>query len=454
MIVVGAGIGGLTAAHDLAAAGHEVVVLEGSDRIGGKLRTAQVAGVSVDVGAEAMLARRPEGVALAESLGLEIVHPTRATSRIWTRGALRPLPRSLMGVPMDLDQLEATGILSPEGLDRARREASLPRDPSSSDVADGIDVTVGSLVDARFGPEVTDQLVEPLLGGVYAGRAREISLRAAVPQLAAMAAAGPLTPQTAAIPPASDAPVFAGIAGGMGRLPAALADGLDVRTGRRVSLVGLPNGHRRFEVAMHDRRGEQIVEEADGVVVATPARAAWDILPELPWLATDPLRDLDYASVAVITLAFRAEDLPLDGTTSGFLVPPREGRFIKASTFSFAKWDWVRDAGDGVLLLRTSVGRAGEIGALDHTDAELVARSLADLREAIPAVGEPVDTHVQRWPDALPQYRVEHLREIAELREAVADVPGLAICGAAYDGVGIPAVIASAHLAADRLMGR
>ncbi len=154
--VVGAGVAGLTAARDLADAGHEVVVLEGADEVGGKLRRRAVAGVVVDVGAEAMLNRRPEGVDLARALGLEVVHPTDAASRVWTRGALRPLPRSLMGAPLDLDQLAESGVLTPEGLARARDERVLP--------VEG-DVTVGDLVAARFGDEVTDRLVEPLLGG-------------------------------------------------------------------------------------------------------------------------------------------------------------------------------------------------------------------------------------------------------------------------------------------------
>lgn len=451
VIVVGAGIGGLAAAHDLALAGHEVVVLEGSDRIGGKLRTAQVAGVTVDVGAEAMLARRPEGIELAESVGLEIVHPTTATSRIWTRDALRPLPRSLMGVPMDLDQLEASGILSPEGMARARQEPAIPIDPLAHQLAGGRDLTVGEVVDQRFGPEVTDQLVEPLLGGVYAGRAREISVRAAVPQLATFGESGPLTAQVAAIPSASDAPVFGGVRGGMGRLPHALAAGLDVRTGVRVIGVTRPEAARsgRFEIVTDDG-----VELSDGLVLATPAAVTYRWLGRAGvidlWPDREALGGMQYASVAVITFAFRGEDLPLDGSVSGFLVPPREQRFIKASTFSFAKWDWVREtgAGDGLLLLRTSVGRAGEVGTLDRTDAELAAGSLADLREAIGQTGDPVDSHVQRWVDGLPQYAVGHGVRMRELRHWVDQVPGLAVCGAAYDGVGIPAVIASAHRAA------
>ncbi|WP_272496318.1 FAD-dependent oxidoreductase [Nocardioides sp. B-3] len=215
VVVVGAGIAGLTAARDLATAGRSVPVLEGSPRIGGKLRLESVAGVGVDVGAEAMLNRRPEGVALARELGSDVVHPTGATSRILSRGELRPMPRSLMGVPFDVVELASSGVLSSAGLDRLRNEVVTPVDD---------DVSVGELVADRLGDEVVERLVEPLLGGVYAGRARRLSAAATVPQLLAMARRGSLLEQVAVVP-RSDVPVFAGLPGGMGLLPNAVADG-------------------------------------------------------------------------------------------------------------------------------------------------------------------------------------------------------------------------------------
>lgn len=447
VVVVGAGIGGLTAARDLAAGGHDVVVVEGSDRVGGKLLTRPVAGIAVDVGAEAMLARRPEGTDLARTLGLPVVHPTSATSRIWTRGALRPLPRSLMGVPMDLDGLAASGVLSPEGLARVREESSVP--PAEIDG----DISVGDLVAQRLGDEVTDRLVEPLLGGVYAGRAREISARAAVPQLVALAARGSLLEQAAQITSTPGVPVFGGVAGGMGTLPVALAASLDVRTGvPATGLVRLPGGYR-VETA-----GEAV--DADAVVLATPATPTAALLRDLAPTAAAELAAIESASMAVVTLAFRTSDLAgnaeLDGSRSGFLVPPVDGRRIKAATFSFAKWDWVRAAGagakdGGVLHLRTSIGRAHEEASLDFPDEELVAQSLADLATATGLAATPVDSHVQRWADGLPQYAVGHLDRIARIRSEVDRLPGLELCGAAYDGVGIPAVIGSAHRAAERI---
>ncbi len=443
VVVVGGGIAGLTAARDLAAAGHDVLLLEASSRVGGKLLRAEVAGVSVDVGAEAMLNRRPEGVSLARSVGLPIEHPTVASSRIWTRGSLRPLPRSLMGVPLDLDQLAASGVLSADGLARVHAERELP-----PEVVEG-DVSVGDLVDRRFGPEVTDRLVEPLLGGVYAGNARLISARASVPQLVTYAERGSVLDQAAAIPTTYDLPVFAGIPGGMGRLPEALAAGLAVRLGTTVrELTRTATG---FRLTVGPTTDPEPIE-ADAVVVATPAAAAARLLGDVAPVAAAELAGVESASMAVVTLAFRAAAVAsssIDGTGSGFLVPPVDGRRIKAATYSFAKWGWVRAAGGGeLLLLRTSLGRYGDAVSLQATDVELVAWSLADLGAAAGLTAVPVDTHVQRWGGGLPQYALGHLGRVARIRAAVASVPGLAVCGAAYDGVGIPAVIASAHQAA------
>ena len=436
-VVVGGGIAGLTAARFLAASGRAVLLLEGADRIGGKLRHEMVAGFAMDVGAESMLARRPEGVDLAREVGLPVVDPATTASAVWTRGGLRPLPRSVMGVPADVQQTAASGVLSNEAVDRLRHEVICPA------VADGDDVSVGALVAARLGDEVVDRLVEPLLGGVYAGHARLLSARATVPQLVAWSGGSLVASAAQALAESSGAPVFAGIAGGLGRLPAALTDGFDVRTSATVrELRRSPTG---FALVVGPTTNPQEVL-ADEVVLATPAAPTARLLADLAPGAAADLAAIEYASMAVVTLAFVERDLP-DLNGSGFLVPPVERRTIKASTFSFNKWDWVREAGDGVLLLRTSVGRHREESVLQVPDEELVAASLRDLGEAAGLVARPIDTHVQRWGGGLPQYAVGHLDRVARIRAAVARVPGLVVCGAAYDGVGIPAVIASARAA-------
>lgn len=455
-VVVGAGVAGLVAARELVAAGDRVLLLEAAPQVGGKLRRADVAGVTVDVGAEAMLNRRPEGVALARELGLPVVHPAVLGSQVLARGELRPLPRSLMGVPLDVDDLAASGVLSDEGLARARAERDLPADPECADPA--ADPTIGALVDRRFGPEVTDRLVEPLLGGVYAGDARGISGRAALPRLVELAARGSVLEQAGELVPSYDGgapePVFAGVEGGLGLLPEALvaAGGLDVRTGATVrELARTPRGWR---LTVGPTTAPEAVE-ADRVVLAVPPHAAARLLAGAVPAASAELGAVETASLAVVTLAVRAaEATELEGRGSGFLVPAAEGRAIKAATLSFAKWGWVRAAGrgagpgsDDLLLLRTSLGRAGEAATLQASDEELVARSLADLADLTGLRARPVDTHVQRWGGGLPQYAAGHVERVARVRAAVAGQPGLAVCGAAYDGVGVPAVIASAQRA-------
>jgi oxygen-dependent protoporphyrinogen oxidase len=247
--------------------------------------------------------------------------------------------------------------------------------------------------------------------------------------------------------------VFAGIEGGMHRLaPALAASGrFEVRTSATVrELAGGPGS---FTLTVGETRAPERID-AQAIVLATPAAPTARLLGVVAPTAATLLAEIELASMAIVTMAFRAADVPLDGSSSGFLVPPVEGRDIKAATYSFAKWDWVRAAGaaDGVVLLRTSLGRAGEEAALQVPDVGLIERSLADLAVLAGMTARPVDAHVQRWGGALPQYAVGHLDLVSRVRAAVAAVPGLAVCGAAYDGVGIPAVIASARAAAAQVV--
>ncbi|MFF0090160.1 protoporphyrinogen oxidase [Streptomyces canus] len=452
VVVIGAGIAGLAAAHRLAQGGARVTVLEASDRVGGKLLPGEIAGAHVDLGAESMLARRPEAVALAREVGLgdRLQPPATATASIWTRGALRPMPKGhVMGVPGTAEAL--AGVLSEEGLARIEQDAELPR----TEVGD--DVAVGAYVAARLGREVVDRLIEPLLGGVYAGDAYRISMHSAVPQLFQVARThaslteGVREIQTRMAANQQTGPVFMGIRGGVGTLPLAVADSVRARGGEIVT--GAPVTELRREpsggwrVVAADR-----VLHADAVIVAAPAPAAAGLLrAEAPEAATE-LDTVEYASMALVTLAYRRSDTALPAG-SGFLVPPVDGRTIKASTFASQKWGWIADANPDVVVLRTSVGRYGETRILERDDTALVDVSRHDLREATGLDATPLDTRVTRWTDGLPQYPVGHHARVARIREHVAKLPGLAVCGAQYDGVGIPACIASAYAAVDQIQG-
>ncbi len=451
--VIGGGIAGLAAAARL----HEerpdveILVLEGSPEIGGKLRLAEVGGITVDVGAEAMLNRRPEAVALARTSGLAdaIVHPATISAHLWSRDELATMPRTMMGIPTDLRALAETGVISKPGMARAAMDAVLP-----ATSLDGRDTSIGGLVEERFGREVVDRLVEPLLGGVYAGHAREISARAAVPQVVALLDRDRSLGKAAARAtsgPTSDVPVFAGIVGGVGRLPGAVAatSGARIETNSVVrDLARRTGGGWTLVVGSTD---EPRLVKADAVIVAAPARAAARLLSDVAPGAALELARIEYASVALVTMAFAARDFP-EVHGSGFLVPPVEKRAIKAATFSFAKWDWVREAGAGTVVMRCSLGRHREEHQLQASDEELVELALHDLADAIGLSVRPIESQVQRWGGGLPQYAVGHLDRVATIRAEVARIPALAVCGAAYDGLGIPACISSAHLAVSSLL--
>ncbi|PBC77343.1 protoporphyrinogen oxidase [Streptomyces sp. TLI_235] len=448
VVVIGGGIAGLAAAVFLADGPYRVTVLEASDRFGGKLMAGEVGGVRVDLGAESMLARRPEAVELARAVGLaeQLEPPTGAKAAIWTRGALRPLPGGqLMGVPGDLDALAASEVLTAAGLDRARHERPIQV---------GEDVPIGAYVAARLGREVVDRLVEPLLGGVYAGHADEISLRAAVPQLLPLARGGGglvegVRDLTGRARP-DGGPVFQGIRGGIGTLPEAAGAHLR-RAGAELRTASPADELRRTAEGWRVTvRGE--VLHADAVVLAVPApRAAALLRADVPAAAAE-LDTVEYAGMALVTMAFDRADTAALPYGSGFLVPPVDGRSIKASTFSSHKWGWLDRAAPDAFLLRTSLGRHREEAALDLPDEELVARSLADLEQAAGLRATPYATAVTRWRAGLPQYPVGHLDRMARVRRLVADAGRLAVCGAAYDGVGIPACIGSARRAVNELL--
>ncbi|MGR8007483.1 protoporphyrinogen oxidase [Streptomyces hypolithicus] len=464
-VVVGGGISGLAAAHRLVAGGARVTLLEATGRLGGKLLVGEIAGVPVDLGAESMLARRPEGVALAREVGLgdRLQPPATASASLWNRGTLTPMPKGhVMGVPGDPAVLG--GVLSEAALARMRQDRELAR----TEVGD--DIALGEYVAARLGREVVDRLVEPLLGGVYAGDVYRTSMRAAVPQLFEAARTydsllegvreiqrraadkqQQRDQQQAGAAPA-DSP-FTGLDGGIGTLPGAVADAVRAGGGEILldtPVLGLTRGADGWAVRTDER-----VIVADAVVLASPAWSASALLADESPAAAAELSAVEYASMALVTMAFRREDvtgaagLPQG---SGFLVPPVDGHTIKASTFSTRKWGWVDAAAPGLFVLRTSIGRYGEEEHLHREDDELVGVSLKDLGSATGVTATPVATEVTRWIGGLPQYPVGHLGRVARVRDEVAKLPGLRVCGAAYDGVGIPACIASGQRAADEIM--
>lgn len=443
--VVGGGIAGLTAAFRLRRQGVRVTLVEAAAELGGKLRAGEVGGVALDVGADVFLARVPEALALVAELGLTNVLVTPATTQayVWARGGLRPLPDgSVMGVPTSLRSLRRTHALSRRevlraSLDRVRRSAPLQADAA-----------VGDVVGARLGRAVVDRLVDPMLGGVYAGQAGALSLQATLPQVAEAArTGGSLMRNLAAVRaglPSVEGPVFHSLRGGTAALAEALAAELDpgdVLTRTRVALVERVG--RAWRVTLSGGRALVV----DAVVLAVPAAEAARLLRVPAPAAADELAAVDYSDVAIVALAYPAGALSLP-PGSGFLVPAVEGRTVKAVTFTSQKW--AHTAGGANRIVRCSVGRAGEQPPAD--DSALVDAVHADLGALLRIDARPVDALVTRWAPALPQYAVGHRDRVARMEAALADQPGLAVAGAAYDGVGIPACIRSADAAVARVL--
>ena len=442
VVVVGGGIAGLAAAHALANSGVGVTVIESTDQLGGKLRISEVAGVPVDEGAEMFLRRVPEALDLVAALGrsAEVVSPRTTAASVWARGSLRPMPAgTVMGLPSNAAALR--GVLTEREVARVEVDRFLPG------AAPGADVSVGHWVSRRVGRAVVERLVDPLLGGVYAGRADELSLAATIPQLprderSLLAAARRVVPVT----PATD-PVFATVTGGMGSLPASVASAIqaaggEILTGRTVR--GLERSELGWRV-VHGPTIDEHVMEADAVILAVPAAPAARLLADIAPAAASELASIDAASMAIVTMAWRSADSPTL-ESSGYLVPAVYGRAVKAVTFASAKWQHLATA--GVVIVRASIGRHGDVADLQRDDGELVGAAILELTAHAGFRGVPIESRVSRWGGGLPQYAVGHRDRVARIRSSVAAVPGLAVCGATYDGVGVPACIRTGQGAA------
>ncbi len=466
VVIVGGGISGLAAAWFLTQGPNgpraNATVLESADYFGGKLRTQEFGGLNVDVGAEAMLATRPEAANLCRELGLETVPAATTSAAIYSRGKMRAIPRGLLtGVPTDLRRLAASGILSLPGLLRLPLDHVIPRTMLHGDVS------VGDYVSTRLGTEVTERLVEPMLGGVYAGRSEHLSLQMTVPALyraasqrrSAIESARSVLEDGRKTTGPRKGPIFVGLEGGVGQLPGALVTGLrergvELRTSAVVQQIR--SRANRWDVVVGDGRGKYVTHTADAVLFATPAPVTGALLETVNSSAANELRSIEYADVAVVTLGYpAAEARLLHG--SGFLVPPVEGRSIKGVTYSSSKWSWVSRqarsaAPDGLVILRASLGRAGDPVTANQSDTELARTAAEDIHSLIGLPRRPALQSVTRWETGLPQYNVGHRTRVAEAREWLLNSPGLAVCGAAYEGVGIAACIGSAQAAVSTVL--
>jgi protoporphyrinogen/coproporphyrinogen III oxidase len=450
--VVGGGITGLAAAYHLVrkceGVPPQITLIEACDRLGGKIRTEAFAGLAVDLGPEAFVARVPEVRELCRGLGLEeeLEAPATGKTYVWTRGRLRSLPDGLVyGVPTSAGAIARSGILSLPGAARAGLDLLLPRQHVPPDPS------VMQVIGSRFGREVVERLVEPLLGGIHAGRADRLSLESVAPSLAAAAKRHrSLMLGLQSVRPSKEAkssPILLSIAGGLERLVERLHKalmGVDVRTGTHVLSI-TPQSDGRCHLQCEP--GPPLV--ADGILLTAPSWATAGMLQGMAPELAARLASIAYASVVTVTLGYPASALPRPVAGSGFLVPRVDGHLLTACTWCTNKWPHLQRS--PMIIVRCSAARYGDTRALQLADDVLVERLHSELVQAMGIQGQPTERLITRWEQAIPQYEIGHQARVAEIESALARWPGIILAGAPYHGVGIASCIQSGAVAAARM---
>jgi oxygen-dependent protoporphyrinogen oxidase len=467
--VIGGGMSGLAAARSLSRRGAEIVVLEAAERFGGKVHTGRLpgSGAVVELGPDQFLRRDPSAEQWCRELGLGelLVAPAARTAGVYSYGRMRELPSGLvLGLPTDLDAVAASGVVSPAGVERARADADASGEHPPMTAAElGLtpaeggavpaerERSAGALLRPRLGDEVVDRLVDPLLGGINAGSVDTMSLGVSAPVIAAALAGQrhviPALAARASTGGDAESP-FYGLRGGLGQMvDACVAElrALGVQLRPSTAVAALERAGTRFVV--HTLAGGRI--EADAVVLAAPGASSASILQHLLPDAATELGAVPYASVAVLTLAYRRGTIETPEHWSGVLVPRVEGMLMTAATWLTTKWPWM--AVDDLQLVRISAGRFGDPRIKEMSDDDLACELAGELERVIGATAHPDDWHLVRWDRSFPQYRPGHRFLVERLRQMLGRWPGLELAGALLGGIGIPACISSGTAAAARV---
>ncbi|MFA5774647.1 MAG: protoporphyrinogen oxidase [Ilumatobacteraceae bacterium] len=458
VVVVGGGISGLTTAYAIGRlpSAPQVTLLESSPRLGGCIGGSPFAGLrNVDESADAFLVRTPAALELAQqvNLGSELTEPATGHAYIWHR-RLHNIPEpTMLGIPSNRSAVLNTRLLSMRGAMRAMVEPFIPRSKNklSEQIADDC---LGDLIRSRFGNQVLERIVDPLVGSIYATDTDNFSIDG-MPQIAdlvrrpgslmksANEVVGARVPGTA---------VFAAPLRGMSSLIDALVaavqqQGAVVHIASPVTDIQQPSsGNFLVNTSSASLR-------ADAVVLATPARLTAKLVQSLDSDSGQILAAAEHASVVLITLAISRDQWPSKITGSGYLVPKPVQRAVTAVSFGSNKWKhW--NPHDNSMILRISLGRDG--APMHHLDDdELLKMSLADLGLHLGRQFTPHATRVTRWVEAFPQYRPGHIKRVNQLDVLLHNSsPGLFLTGASYRGIGIPACIQQARRAAERVAAK
>ena len=475
-IVVGAGLAGLIAAEALACPpsgrqAADVTLIDQAPRAGGVIGTVRRDGWLVECSADSFLATRPEGMALVLRLGLSDellpIAPGVRRALIFRGGRTLPVPAGFrLLAPGRIDSIIGSELLSPAGKWRVLLERLIP--PRARSTPPVEDESLESFAVRRLGREAFERIVQPLVAGIWTADPARLSMAAACPEFWEMEVRhGSLSAGERARLRQGDAGSeasgarygqFVTLASGMETLVARLAARLETAGVRRIvgtaqTLERQGNDGWSLTVASQSPGGGSPPPEtlrAEGVVVAVPSAAAAAILTPVDRELAAQLGEIEYAGSAVVSLGFKRTDVahPLDA--AGLVVPRIEGRKALAISFSSSKFPHRTPA--GCVLVRVFLGGALDPAVNQLNDEALVALALGEAADLIGARGDPLLVQVNRWARAMPQYHLGHLVRVARIKERLKQFPGLALAGNAYEGVGIPQVIASGQAAATRLL--
>lgn len=459
VVVVGGGIAGLAAAHRLKDHS-DVVLVEATGQLGGKFGTTEIDGVTFESGPDSFVAREPHVQKLATAVGLgdELVPPAIFGAHVWIDGKLKRVPADFVfGMPTSPLAVLRSGLLSPKGAARAAADLVL------AGPLEGPDISIAEFVRHRFGSEVLDRLVDPLLAGTRAGLASEISLAAAVPQIDELArkhrslAVGLARSKRAGAKVAGPPPFLAPRRGMRSLIDALTKDfatslrsrqadpAAEIRTGAVAQRIEQRSAGYRVLL----QNGAPVDGEA--LILAVPAYVAAGLLAKLNPLAASELGGIDYASVATACFIWPPGSVDVPPGASGLLVPSSEGRTLTGATWFSQKWPHLSGS-DGRIVVKAFAGRAAGEGEPHPDDDRLLAAMLDDLGAAIAVRARPQVARLVRWPRALPLYAVGHLDRIERIERALGSTPGILLAGAAYRGTGISDSVKSAQIAAERVM--
>ncbi len=439
VVIIGGGITGLAAAHRLQRldASVAITVLERSARLGGRIRTERRDGFILELGPDIFLSSKPRGIGLCQELGVPAVgtDPELRGSYLERKGTLHRLPEGMSGlVPTRVGPVFRSSLLSPGAKLRFALHSIIPRRRRKADES------IAAFFTRRVGRGAYEQLIDPVLGGIYGGDGNRLSIQATFPNL---------LQATRWSPAAGDAPSkmgpFLSLEGGMQTLTDSLEAGLaKAHIALEAPVSAIRRDHDAYVVLT---RKEAF--DADAIILATPAQAAASIIAPLDAALAEEVGTIPYGSVITLAMAYRASDVPRRLDAYGYLVPQSEGKALTACTWSSSKLP--NRAPTGAVLLRLFLGRKDTDPIFQVDDEAIVLYARKEMKATLGITEPPLFTRLLRQPRSMPQYVLGHSDRLRRIDRCLTTLPGLYLAGAAYRGIGIPNCIADGERAAEQV---